>query len=276
MWTRWRLIAGTMLSVVSLPALAGETPRFHILSASLSDRLVKTTPKLRASFSGVGLYRRKDGRTGGTAFLVHDQQHPERAVVMTANHVALFERDRVAGDEVLFYPDGADAPPVSARVLRVIEHDAKIDYVRLEVDLPPSLRKLPCTRLSTSAAKSLEDGQRLYNPSFPRIWADEKGVVGQGLVSGPTHRAAYQAALAGTITPKMLQVGSAQGFTIEGFEVASLPQQNGSSGSPVFDTVTHRFIGMLTAGGGIDTAMIRPAAVIAQDIAKKHKGGRSR
>ena len=259
----------SLCSTLCATFVAEAQPRFHLLTNELTRRIGAHDTALISALESVGRYTRKDGRTGGTAYLL-DVPHPDgRACMLTAHHVALHEKQSVLGDRVTFYVGGASSLQVDANIIAVRAADAEIDYALLEVTLPPALRHLIGVRYAESGHTPLIEGTRLFNPSFPRIWPDEKAVVGQRLVSGPTSRRLYRAALAGESTPKMLQVGRAEGWQIEGFEVASLPQQNGSSGSPVFDTNTHRFVGMLTAGGGLDSAMIRPAKTIFDDIARR-------
>ena len=264
------LVLGQLALPGSARAEDSYRPRFHILSGELTRRLAKKTPAMKGPMESIGIYRKAGGETGGTAFLVGRPDAEGNALMLTAHHVALYKKKTVAGDRVLFYPGGAGSRPVSVEVLGTVVSNRHIDYALLRVKLPSSLTGLEPVHHEGPGAGDLIGGERLYNPSFPRIWQEEATApANRRFVSSSPRRRIYKKAIKGLVTPKMMQVGVAEGWKVEGFEMTRIPQQNGSSGSPVFSSGTNKLVGMLTAGSSMDLALVRPVRTVFGDILKR-------
>jgi len=244
--------------------------RFHILTEQLTKRLGrgKGGAKRVRNFEAVGNYKQATGDiVGGTAFIVSVPAADGTALVLTNHHVALYQKKTVRGDQVLFQPGGATDKPVVAEVVKKVYANKALDYALLRVRLPESLRGLEPVQLDRRRTAKVEG---LYNPSFPRIWAQEQAAKpNERFVSGSPKRALYLEAKRGQTMPKMLQVGRSEGVEYQNLEMLKLPNQVGSSGSPVFSQRTHRAVGMLTAGSGTNAGMMRPMRLILQHLADK-------
>ncbi len=233
MRSRLSLIGATLLALASAAEAKKATPHFHVLTEALQQRVAKGRPKQMAhNLDAVAIYKRKDGKTGGTGWLVSGPDAHGNALMITNHHVALFEKDSVTGDRFLFHPGGNTKQMVEAEVAHVVAANLDFDYALLRVKLPPSLRQLRPVVLANHF--EFDGGIEVYNPSFPRMDEQE------------------------AFTPKRLQVGRTRAMVWEGLEEVRLPHRSGSSGSPVFSKQSHKLIGMMNAGDDAWLGLVRP------------------
>jgi hypothetical protein len=263
------LIAVVFASQARIAAAAEREPRFNLVTAQLRHRLTRQNAAYKRNLDAVAHYRRADGRVGGSAFLISAADKDGRALVLTNHHVALFEKDTVAGDSVLFSP-GEGRRPRPARIEKCLAADPELDYALLSVQLHGGLRRLQPAETST-----FFEPKTIYNVAFPRIWSAEKKRRREGLPSliatNRRSKGDFEKALRRRKhLSKTIQSGRENPeFQVPALVALRLANENGSSGSPIYDRTTHHAIGLLAAGAGNDLAFAVPLGLIAQDLKRK-------
>lgn len=227
------------------PAKAPTNHRLHVLTPELTKRL---DPEAQSNVAATARWR-----DSATAFLVFRRPTPggpDRALLLTNEHVA-GHRDLAAGPgQTVTFPEGAQA-----RTVRILASSRKLDYALVEVELPAETRAAP-VRLRLDQPKA---GEGVYAVSgFANI--DIPGGPEKGVAVNPANRAIVEAALkedkrymrslptiqlgnVETGIPKTIRVPHP--ITI----VASdLPNRPGASGSPVISRTDHRVVALHSSG----------------------------
>jgi hypothetical protein len=162
---------------------------------------------------------------------------------MTANHVS------GPRGSVRFFAAGDSSRPLDAAIEEVVASDRKLDYAIVRVRLPPGLRAMKPVRLAPSSRSS----GPVYSAGFPKIWAGVKQGKRRIISAAQARSSLGRQALNDRARPLLAQEGQLDAKATAspnaaGDLVFRLPNDVGSSGSPVMRGSDYRAVGLIYAG----------------------------
>lgn len=229
----------------SPPAKTPPNHRLHVLTPELTKRL---DPATQSNVAATARWR-----DGATAFLVYRRPTPggpDRALLLTNEHVA-GHRELAAGPgQTVTFPEGAQA-----RTVRILASSRKLDYALVEVELPAETRATPVS-LRREQPKA---GEGVYAVSgFANI--DIPGGPEKGVAVNPANREIVEAAMKQDKrfmrSLPTIQMGNVDTGIPETVRVphpitvvaSDLPNRPGASGSPVISQTDHRVVALHSSG----------------------------
>jgi hypothetical protein len=211
----------------------------------VATRRIKRGTRLAKNMASIGSFRSSAGRARGTAFVIEAPRADGTALVVTAHHVLAPGKKGQALGTVQF--TNANNKAVDAKVISVVAADSSADFALVRIVVPKSLRGLSSLGLARSSATKGE----VYSAGFARIWGGVKD--GKRLVSASDRNSTEgREAITGRSLPKVEQRGRVDARATKsnsaGDLVVRLPNEVGSSGSPIMRRSDNRVIGMTYAG----------------------------